>query len=79
MTAIVNEVTQQAVANDSAATGIVALGAILLLISVLTFKEVLRAMGHAHNQRWMNALDVVIYPFLFIFVLTIVTRFLDLL
>ena len=79
MTSIVNEMTRQMITSDSAATGIIALCAVVLLVGLLTFKEVLRATGAAHNQEWMGALNVVISPLLFIFVLTIVTRFMTLL
>ena len=78
MTSIVNEMTHEAITTDPTATGVIALAVIFLLISLLILKEVLRATGQARHQHWMAALDVVIFPLVFVFVLTIITRFMTL-
>jgi hypothetical protein len=81
MSATITEVTITTILSNSYDTlssnfGIIA---ILLLIVLLTLKEVMRASSGLRSRTWVQILNTAIIPLLMAFALIIVMRFLHLL
>jgi hypothetical protein len=81
MTATVTEVTRTSILSNNYASILTTLNliVILLLVIMLTQKELIRALGSDHLRAWMRALDIGIIPLLISFSLIILTRIIDLL
>jgi hypothetical protein len=53
--------------------------AIVLLVSLLAIKEILRSSGRFQDPAWMRAFDVAVVPLLLVFGFVIFMRFVSLL
>lgn len=74
MSFMINAITPEAAHNNTLLINPLALGAILLLLFLLGWKEKLRLAETEANQRTMALLNVVILPLGCIFVGTILMR-----
>jgi hypothetical protein len=81
MTSIVNEITTRLTAADPYAPESVLLSAIVVvvLLSLLIFKELLRASGHPRFDAWGRVLNRAIVPLTLAFIFIVLVRFLALL
>ena len=81
MTATVTKTTISAVQSSSDAYLSIGVGfvAILLLIVLLSYKELVRAFDGLRSGIWMRSLDTVTGPVLLAFTFIMALRFLDLL
>ena len=52
---------------------------VVVLLGLLTFKELLRASGHPHFKEWRRKLNLAILPLTFLFFSIVLVRFLALL
>ena len=79
MTAIVTELTKDAILSSSSGDVTTTLGiiAIVLLLVLLIQSEFLRAVGGSRSQLWRQALNVIIGPLLFVFVLIVAVRIVE--
>ncbi len=79
MTSMVTAVTRVYIEANSSQAVSTTVGAvvILLLLTCLLQKEVMRAAGGARAKAGMQALDVVVAPLVIAFALIIALRFLD--
>ncbi len=81
MTSTITEVTITTIRSNtydtlSSSFGVVA---VLLLLLLLIWKELLRVHGGRHSSIWMQSINVAIGPLFLVFGLIIALRFFDLL
>jgi len=76
MTAIMTELTRDAILSSSSGDATTTLGiiAIVLLLVLLIQSEFLRALGGTRARLWRQTLNIVIGPLLFVFVLIVAVR-----
>lgn len=79
MTASVNQLTAAAVFTNPYEIFLISLSAIVLLVLLLLQRELVRASDAPFYIKWIGALDIAIVPLLFVFAITIVSRFIALL
>ena len=81
MTPFVTDLSRQVILTNSHEVLTTSFGmvAILLLIVLLIYKEMVRVYDAPHAKRWIQTLNSAIYPLLGVFGIIVLLRLLDLL